>query len=153
MTGRSAAAIDAGLLASGSGPGRWLIVAAALESGVAFTDGSVVTVALPAIGRDLGGGFALAQWVVDDYLLTLGALLLLGGALGDRVGWRRVFVAGLAVFTSASPACGLASSGAQLVAYRLVQGVGGALLVPGSLAPRLDLAVAATAGLVGGSTF
>jgi EmrB/QacA subfamily drug resistance transporter len=109
-------------------------VATALGSGVAFLDGSVVVLALPAIGRDLGGGFALSQWVVDGYLLTLGALLLLGGALGDRLGRRRVFLAGLVVFSAASVACGLATSGPALVAARMVQGVGGALLVPGSLA-------------------
>lgn len=129
---RPGAAVDAGSLAYASGPGRWLIVATALGSGVAFLDGSVVTLALPAIGRDLGGGFALAQWVVDGYLLTLGALLLLGGALGDRLGRRRVFLAGLVVFTAASLACGLATSGAALIVARLVQGAGGALLVPGS---------------------
>ncbi|MCO1659924.1 MFS transporter [Pseudonocardia humida] len=132
--GRPGATVDTGALAYASGPGRWLVVAAALGSGVAFLDGSVVTLALPAIGRDLGGGFTLAQWVVDGYLLTLGALLLLGGALGDRLGRRRVFLAGLVVFTAASLACGLAPSGAALVVARLVQGVGGALLVPGSLA-------------------
>jgi EmrB/QacA subfamily drug resistance transporter len=132
--GRSGSPVEAGSLAYASGPGRWLIVATALGSGVAFLDGSVVTLALPAIGRDLGGGFALAQWVVDGYLLTLGALLLLGGALGDHLGRRRVFLTGLVVFTTASLACGLATSGAALIVARLVQGVGGALLVPGSLA-------------------
>jgi EmrB/QacA subfamily drug resistance transporter len=132
--GRSGATVAAEPLAYASGAGRWLIIAAALGSGVAFLDGSVVTLALPAIGRDLGGGFALAQWVVDGYLLTLGALLLLGGAMGDRLGRRRVFLAGLVVFMAASLACGLAMSGPVLIVARLAQGVGGALLVPGSLA-------------------
>lgn len=114
--------------------GRWLIVAAALGSGVAFLDGSVVNVALPAIGRELGGGFSVLQWVLDGYLLTLSALLLLGGALGDRYGRRRVFLAGLVLFTVASLGCGLAPTGEVLILTRLLQGVGGALLIPGSLA-------------------
>lgn len=114
--------------------GRWLIVAAALGSGVAFLDGSVVNVALPAIGRELGGGFSVLQWVLDGYLLTLSALLLLGGALGDRYGRRRVFLAGLVLFTVASLGCGLAPTGEGLILTRLLQGVGGALLIPGSLA-------------------
>lgn len=114
--------------------GRRVITATVLGSGVAFLDGSVVNVALPAIGRATGGSLATLQWVVDAYLLTLGALLLLGGALGDRYGRRRVYLTGLVVFTSASVACGLAPSGLALIIARLAQGVGGALLVPGSLA-------------------
>ncbi|MFR9729743.1 DHA2 family efflux MFS transporter permease subunit [Saccharopolyspora sp. MS10] len=114
--------------------GRWIVVSTVLGSGVAFLDGSVVNVALPAIGRDTGGGFAVLQWVLDAYLLTLSALLLLGGALGDRYGRRRVFQVGLVVFTAASLGCGLAPTGEALIVARLVQGAGGALLVPGSLA-------------------
>ncbi|MQA03354.1 MAG: DHA2 family efflux MFS transporter permease subunit [Streptosporangiales bacterium] len=121
-------------VAFASPPGRGLIAAAILGSGVAFLDGSVVNVALPTIGRDVGGGFAVLQWVLDGYLLTLSALLLLGGALGDRYGRRRVFLIGLVVFTVASLACGLAPSAFGLILARLAQGVGGALLVPGSLA-------------------
>lgn len=121
-------------LALSSPGGRWLVVAAALGSGVAFLDGSVVNVALPAIGRELGGGFSVLQWVLDGYLLSLSALLLLGGALGDRYGRRRVFLVGLAMFTVASLGCGLAPSGAVLILARLVQGFGGALLIPGSMA-------------------
>lgn len=117
-----------------SARGRWIILATMLGSGVAFLDGSVVNVALPAIGRDIGGTFALLQWVLDAYLLTLGALLLLGGALGDRYGRKRVFSVGLVLFTLSSLGCGLAQGGGQLIAARLLQGVGGALLVPGSLA-------------------
>ncbi|MBV9143122.1 MAG: MFS transporter [Pseudonocardiales bacterium] len=121
-------------LALSSPGGRWLVVAAALGSGVAFLDGSVVNVALPTIGRELGGGFSVLQWVLDGYLLSLSALLLLGGALGDRYGRRRVFLVGLAIFTVASLGCGLAPSGGVLILARLVQGIGGALLIPGSLA-------------------
>ncbi|MBE9376301.1 MFS transporter [Saccharopolyspora sp. HNM0983] len=114
--------------------GRWIILATILGSGVAFLDGSVVNVALPVIGRDTGGNLALLQWVLDAYLLTLSALLLLGGALGDRYGRRRIYTIGLVVFTLASLGCGLAPTGEALVIFRLLQGVGGALLVPGSLA-------------------
>ncbi|OBI40467.1 MFS transporter [Mycobacterium sp. E796] len=113
---------------------RWLIAAAVLGSGIALLDGTVVNVALPAIGRDLGGGLTGQQWVLDGYLLTLSALLLTGGAAGDRYGRRRVFVAGLVVFTAASVGCGLSPTVGWLVGARLVQGIGAAALVPGSLA-------------------
>lgn len=124
----------AALPALRSPAGRWVVAATIMGSGVAFLDGSVVNVALPAIARDLGGGLAVQQWVVDGYLLTLSALLLVGGGLGDRYGRRRVFSLGLVLFTVASLGCGLAPGGAALIAARLAQGVGGALLVPGSLA-------------------
>jgi EmrB/QacA subfamily drug resistance transporter len=114
--------------------GRWVVTASTLGSGVAFLDGSVVNIALPAIGRQLGGGLTVQQWVLDGYLLTLSALLLLGGAFADRYGRRRMFSWGLVLFTLASLGCGLAPSGPALVVARLAQGVGGALLVPGSLA-------------------
>ncbi|MGP4018980.1 MFS transporter [Saccharopolyspora sp. 5N708] len=117
-----------------SDSGRWIIAATILGSGVAFLDGSVVNVALPAIGREVGGDLSILQWVLSAYLLTLSALLLLGGALGDRYGRRRVYTIGLVLFTLASLGCGLAPTGEALIIARLVQGVGGALLVPGSLA-------------------
>lgn len=113
---------------------RWLIAAAVLGSGIALLDGTVVNVALPTIGRELGGGLTGQQWVLDGYLLTLSALLLSGGAAGDRYGRRRVFLAGLAVFSVASLGCGLAPTIGWLIGARLVQGVGAAALVPGSLA-------------------
>lgn len=116
-----------------SAGGRWLIAATALGSGIAFLDGTVVNVALPSIRRDLGGGLTAQQWVVDGYLLTLSALLLFGGALGDRYGRRRLFVVGLAAFALTSFLCGVAPSATTLVIARAAQGVGGALLVPGSL--------------------
>jgi EmrB/QacA subfamily drug resistance transporter len=118
----------------GTPAGWWVIGATVLGSGIAFLDGTVVNVALPAIGRDLHGGLSGLQWTVDGYLLTLGSLLLLGGSLGDLYGRRRMFVAGLIAFTGASALCGLAPSIGALVAARALQGVGGALLVPGSLA-------------------
>ena len=124
----------AGTVPLSSTRGRWVIAGAVLGSGIALLDGTVVNVALPAIDRQLGGGLVVQQWIVDGYLLTLSALLLLGGVLGDRYGRRRVFSIGLVAFTLASLACGAAPTGPALVVARLVQGVGGALLVPGSLA-------------------
>ncbi|WP_082930043.1 MFS transporter [Mycobacterium sp. 1164966.3] len=113
---------------------RWLIAAAVLGSGIAFLDGTVVNVALPAIGRDLRAGLTGQQWVLDGYLLSLSALLLSGGAAGDRYGRRRVFISGLALFTAASVACGFSPTVGWLIGARVVQGVGAAALVPGSLA-------------------
>jgi EmrB/QacA subfamily drug resistance transporter len=105
-----------------------------LGTGVAFLDATVVNVALPAIGRDFGVGLADLQWTVTGYALTLSAFLLLGGALGDRYGRRRLFVIGLVWFGVASLACGIAPSAPLLIVARAVQGIGGALLTPGSLA-------------------
>jgi EmrB/QacA subfamily drug resistance transporter len=105
-----------------------------LASGMVFIDGTVVNVALPALQQAFDAGVAQAQWVVESYALLLTALLLLGGSMGDRYGRRRIFAAGVAVFGAASVLCGLASSIGQLICARALQGVGGALLVPGSLA-------------------
>ncbi|HMA45935.1 MAG TPA: MFS transporter [Frankiaceae bacterium] len=114
--------------------GRWVLLATVLGSSVAALDATVVGIALPAIGRDFRVGLASLQWVVTAYLLTLAGLLLVGGSLGDRFGRRRVFVVGVAWFAAASLLCGIAPSAAVLVAARALQGVGGALLTPGSLA-------------------
>jgi len=130
----SGGSVEPRQLPLGSAGARWLIAAAVLGSGIALLDGTVVNVALPAIGRELGAGLAGQQWVIDGYLLTQSALLLSGGAAGDRYGHRRVFLAGLVVFTAASFACGLAPTIGWLIGARLVQGVGAAALVPGSLA-------------------
>ncbi len=97
-------------------------------------DATIVNVALPSIGRDLGGGVSGLQWVVDAYTVVFAGLLLPAGSLGDRLGARRVFDAGLALFTAASVACGLAPSVSVLIGARLLQGFGAALLVPSSLA-------------------
>jgi MFS family permease len=105
-----------------------------LASFVAFLDGSVVNLALPAIGRELGGGLALQQWVVDGYLLALGALILVAGAVSDQYGRLRVLRAGLGIFAGASLLCAAAPTGWVLVAARCVQGAGAAFLVPSSLA-------------------
>jgi len=116
-------------------PGEARILAVAiLASFVAFLDASVVNVALPAIGRDLGGGLAVQQWVVGGYLLSLGALILVAGALSDVFGRIRILRLGLLVFGVASLACAAAPTAAGLVAARIVQGAGAALLVPASLA-------------------
>ena len=118
----------------GSPAGRWVIAATVLGSGMAFLDGTVVSVALPAIGQDLGTGLAGLQWTVNAYTLTLASFILLGGAAGDRFGRRRVFVVGVVGFAVASVLCGLAVTSAMLVVARALQGVGGALMTPGSLA-------------------
>ncbi|WP_242344895.1 DHA2 family efflux MFS transporter permease subunit [Anaeromyxobacter terrae] len=118
----------------GSRAGRGVLLVAVLGSGLAFLDSTVVNVILPVLGRELGAGLSALQWTLDGYLLTLSALLLPGGALGDRYGRRRVFTIGLAWFAVASLLCGLAPSAGALVVFRAVQGVGAALLVPGSLA-------------------
>ncbi len=121
-------------IAARSRAGRWVLAATVLGSGMAFLDSTVVNVALPRIGRDFGVGLADLQWTATAYTLTLSAFLLLGGALGDRYGRRRIFVIGLTWFAIASLLCAVAPSAPVLIAARAVQGVGGALLTPGSLA-------------------
>ena len=118
----------------GSPAGRWLIAIAVLGSGIAFLDGTVVNVALPEIGRDLDASTSALQWILNGYLLALASLILLGGSLGDRYGRRLIFVLGVGLFTAASLLCAIAPSAEVLIAARIVQGVGGALLTPGSLA-------------------
>jgi EmrB/QacA subfamily drug resistance transporter len=124
----------AGTIAFDSGPGRWILTIAVLGSGIAFLDGTVVNVALPAIGEDLDASTSQLQWMLNGYLLTLASLILLGGSLGDRIGRRRIFVIGTAWFTVASLLCAVAPSAEALILARLLQGIGGALLTPGSLA-------------------
>jgi len=113
---------------------RTVLLVAILASFVAFLDGSVVNVALPAIAREVGGGLALQQWVVDGYLVTLGALILVAGSLSDLFSRTRVLFAGLVGFGAASVLCAIAPSAGILIAARALQGVAGALLVPSSLA-------------------
>ncbi len=115
-------------------PTIWTLIAAILGSSMAFMDGTITTVALPAIGRDLSATVAQLQWVVESYSLLLSSLVLVGGSLGDRFGRRRIFGIGIATFAAASAGCGLAQTVAQLIALRALQGIGAALLVPGSLA-------------------
>ncbi len=112
----------------------WLLAATILGSGMAFIDGTVVNVALPALQQAFAADVTQVQWVVESYALALAALLLVGGAAGDRYGRRSVFMAGVLLFGLASAWCGASSTVGQLVAARAVQGIGAALLVPGSLA-------------------
>ena len=120
--------------ASGGRAGPWVLAATILGSSMVFIDGTVVNIALPAILADFRATVVDAQWVVEAYALFLAALLLAGGSLGDRFGRRRVFTIGVGLFSLASVGCGLAADVRQLIAARAIQGVGGALLVPGSLA-------------------
>jgi EmrB/QacA subfamily drug resistance transporter len=117
-----------------SSAGRWAVAATVLGSGAVFLEGTVTTVALPAIGRDFELGLTGLQWLVNAYLLPLSALILLGGSLGDRYGRRRVFVVGVIGFAVASALCMIAPGFGMLVMCRLLQGIFGALLVPNSLA-------------------
>jgi EmrB/QacA subfamily drug resistance transporter len=114
--------------------GRWVLAATILASSMAFIDGTVVNVALPALQSSLNATAVDLQWVIEAYALLLSALLLVGGSLGDHYGRRRIFLIGVMLFASASAACGFAANIRQLIAARALQGLGAALLVPGSLA-------------------
>src|SRR5881275_767557 len=114
--------------------GRWILASTILASSMAFIDGTVVNVALPALQTKLNATATDVQWVVESYALFLSALLLVGGSLGDHYGRRRIFLVGVTIFAVASAACGLVSSIHQLIIARAFQGFGAALLVPGSLA-------------------
>ncbi len=122
------------LVRMGTARGRLVLLATVLGSGMAGLDATIVNVALPRIGTDLHAGFTSLQWTVNAYTLTLAGFLLVGGALGDRLGRRRVFLTGVVWFAAASAGCALAPTSGVLIATRALQGIGGALLVPGSLA-------------------
>jgi EmrB/QacA subfamily drug resistance transporter len=122
------------LVRYGTPAGRWVLVATILGSGLASLDATVVNIALPTIGRDLDADLASLQWVVNAYTLTLSGFLLLGGSLGDRYGRRRVFTIGVTWFAAASLLCAVAPTSEALIGARALQGVGAALLTPGSLA-------------------
>jgi EmrB/QacA subfamily drug resistance transporter len=126
--------MSSGTLTYGSATGRGVVVAAVLGSGMAMLDGTVVNVALRTIGTDLDASLPQLQWISNAYLLMLASLILLGGALGDRLGRRRVYLIGVVAFAAASVLCGLAPDPGTLIAARALQGIGGALLTPGSLA-------------------
>ena len=117
-----------------SATGRWILAGSVLGSGAVFLEGSVVNVALPAIARDFHLGVEGLQWVINGYLLTLSALMLFGGSLGDRFRRSRVFAIGCVAFALFTVGCALAPSLPLLVGMRLLQGMAGALLVPNSLA-------------------
>ncbi|TQJ49080.1 EmrB/QacA subfamily drug resistance transporter [Phycicoccus sp. SLBN-51] len=121
-------------LSRSSGRGRGALAAVTIGSGVAILDGSVVTIALPTIGRELDASLAQLQWVVNGYMLSLTGLILVGGSLGDRLGRRRVYLVGVGWFALASLLCAAAQSPDQLIGARVLQGVGAALLTPGGLA-------------------
>lgn len=118
---------------AGTRAGRWVLATAVLGSGMAILDGTVVNVALRTLGEDLGASVSQVQWVVNAYLLALASLILTAGALGDRLGRRRIYLVGVGWFGIASILCAMAQSPEQLIVARGVQGVGAALLVPGSL--------------------
>jgi len=132
-SGATDTAPEAGL-AYGESAGRWVLAATVLGSSLTFVDTTVVNIALPTIGKDLDAGLSGLTWTVNAYTLTLACLILLGGSLGDRLGRRRVFMVGVLWFALASMLCGLALNVEMLIASRALQGVGGALLTPGSLA-------------------
>src|SRR5439155_9529158 len=141
MTGFSVPPSDAGIIraapcTSPCAPraAPWILATTILASSMAFIDGTVVNVALPALQRELDASFVDVQWVIEVYALFLAALLLVGGAAGDRFGRRRVFLLGVALFALSSVWCGLVGGVRELILARAVQGIGGALLVPGSLA-------------------
>jgi EmrB/QacA subfamily drug resistance transporter len=143
-----------------SAKGRWVIAATVLGSGIASLDATVVNIALPDIGRSFHVGLGTLQWVVTGYSLTLAAFILLGGALGDRYGRKKVFSVGVVWFALASAICGVAPDPAVLIGARVVQGIGGALLAPASLAileasfvtDDRDRAIGAWSGLGGLAT-
>jgi EmrB/QacA subfamily drug resistance transporter len=126
--------VSAGTIEYSSAAGRGVVLAAVLGSGMAMLDGTVVNVALKTIGKDLHASLAQLQWITNGYLLLLASLILLGGALGDRLGRRKVFLVGVVWFAAASVLCGVAPNPMTLIAARVLQGIGGALLTPGSLA-------------------
>src|SRR5215510_6018401 len=113
---------------------RWTLAATIIGSSLTFVDATVVNVALPALQADLQATITDVQWVIEAYALFLGGLILVGGSLGDQFGRKRVFLAGVWLFTVASIACGMATSTRALIVARAIQGIGAAFLVPGSLA-------------------
>src|SRR6516165_110885 len=112
----------------------WTLVAMSLGYGVVQLDVTIVNTALGSIGASLGGGVSELQWVVSAYIIAFAAFILTAGALGDRIGARRMFMVGFAIFTAASLACALAPDAAALIAARAIPGLGAAILVPNSLA-------------------
>ena len=148
---------DAGGIRMGTARGRWVLLTTVLGSSLAMIDSTVVNVALAHIGAEFDAGFVALQWTVNAYTLTLASLILLGGSLGDHFGRRRIFVIGVVWFAVASLLCGLSPNVETLIAARALQGVGGALLTPGSLAlisasfhgPDRAAAVGAWSGLGG----
>src|SRR3954468_15356964 len=127
------AILPASVASSSTACGHWVLAATILGSSMAFIDGTVVNIALPVLQSTMGATIADVQWVVEAYTLFLAALMLTGGALGDRLGRKRIFLIGVVVFTAGSIACGLAPNMRFLIGFRALQGIGAALMVPGSL--------------------
>lgn len=122
-----------GTVALKSAEGRWLMVPVVLASAMAFIDSTALNVVLPALQQDLDASGAELFWILNAYLLMLAALILVGGTLGDRLGRKKIFMAGIFIFILGSAACGLAGSAVLLIVFRVIQGIGGALMIPGSL--------------------
>src|SRR4051794_20437465 len=113
---------------------RWILFASILASSMAFIDGSALNVALPSLQADLQASGAQLLWIVNAYLLMLAALILVGGSLGDKLGRKKIFMIGIALFLLSSLACGLSPTIEVMIGARMIQGIGGALMIPGSLA-------------------
>src|SRR6185437_11304304 len=113
--------------------GRWILASTILASAMAFIDGTALNVVLPSLQRNLHATAADLFWILNAYLLMLASLILVGGSLGDKLGRKKVFMLGIAVFIAGSTACGLSPDTGYLIAFRIVQGMGGALMIPGSL--------------------
>src|SRR5260221_7645485 len=126
--------VEAPALSYSSAQGRWVLAVTVRGPGIASLDATVVNIALPTIGREFHTGVGALQWVTNGYPLTLAAFLLIGGSLGDRFGRRKIYSIGIVWFALASAACGFAPSAVFLIVTRVLQGVGAALLTPGSLA-------------------
>ena len=131
--------IGSDALRVGEARGRWVLLATILGSSMALLDGTVVNLALPRIADDLDASFGGLQWILNGYTLALAALILLGGGLGDRFGRRRIFVMGAVGFTIASVLCAVSMSVPMLVGARVLQGVGGGLLIPVAMAMIFEL--------------
>src|SRR5580698_9206886 len=119
-------------VALGSKAGKWIMVSAILASSMAFIDATALNVVLPSLQKGLGATGTDLFWILNAYLLMLASLILIGGSLGDRLGRKKVFMTGILIFIGGSAACGLVSQVTLLVVFRIVQGVGGALMIPGS---------------------
>jgi EmrB/QacA subfamily drug resistance transporter len=123
----------AATVALSSSEGKWIMVSAILASAMAFIDSTALNVVLPSLQRGLGASGADLFWILNAYLLMLAALILVGGSLGDKLGRKKIFMAGIFIFIAGSAACGFASTVNLLIAFRIIQGIGGALMIPGSL--------------------
>ena len=116
-----------------SSEGKWIMVSAILASSMAFIDGTALNVVLPSLQQNLHATGADLFWILNAYLLMLAALMLIGGSLGDKLGRKKIFMGGIFIFMSGSAACGFAPGVTFLILFRIIQGIGGALMIPGSL--------------------